>query len=147
MRIATRSARDVFCSRLEALASEDDHCEVIVVDAERVRSVRAALPDPRDTQAAADIFKLLADPSRCRLVQALVAAGEICVCDLAATLAMSESSVSHHLRILRAHGVVRGRREGRMVYYSPDDEHVRLLLDLVGEHVRHRRVSEVRDTP
>ncbi len=87
----------------------------------------------------AAVFKVLADPSRCRLVYALLEAGEICVCDLACTLRMTESNVSHHLRILRAHGLVRPRREGKMVYYSPDDEHIRLLLDLTRAHVTEGR--------
>jgi DNA-binding transcriptional ArsR family regulator len=127
----------VLCSREEAQGDTLDRCEVIAVDPQRVRAVRRQLPDPRETEAAAAIFKLLADPSRCRLVQALVAAGEICVCDLAAALQQSESNVSHHLRILLAHGVVRPRRDGKIVYYAPDDDHVRLLLDLVGRHVQH----------
>jgi DNA-binding transcriptional ArsR family regulator len=86
----------------------------------------------------AAVFKVLADPSRCRLVAALIEADEICVCDLAATVGMSESSVSHHLRVLRASGLVRARRDGRMVYYSPDDEHIEQLLDITREHVRHQ---------
>ena len=84
------------------------------------------------------MFKVLADPSRCRLVAALIEGGELCVCDLAATVEMSESNVSHHLRVLRANGLVRARRAGKMVFYSPDDAHIRVLLDITREHVRHR---------
>ena len=90
------------------------------------------------------MFKVLADPSRCRLVAALIEAGELCVCDLAATVEMSESNVSHHLRVLRAHGLVRARRAGKMVFYSPDDAHIRMLLDITREHVRHRRLASGR---
>ena len=82
---------------------------------------------------------MLAAPSRCRLVYALLEAGEICVCDLACTLRMTESNVSHHLSVLRSHGLVRARREGKMVFYSPDDEHIRLLLDLARAHVTEPR--------
>ena len=85
----------------------------------------------------ATVFKVLADPSRCRLVAAIIEAGELCVCDLAATVEMSESNVSHHLRVLRANGLVRARREGKMVFYSPDDAHIRVLLDITREHVEH----------
>jgi DNA-binding transcriptional ArsR family regulator len=95
-----------------------------------------------EAEAVARVFKVLADPSRCRLVYALLEAGEICVGDLATTLAMSESNVSHHLHVLRAHRLVRHRRDGKMVFYSPDDEHIRLLLDLTREHVRHREGDE-----
>src|SRR5665647_3097819 len=82
-------------------------------------------------EVALDHCKVLADPSRCRLVAAIIEAGELCVCDLAATVEMSESNVSHHLGVLRAHGLVRARREGKMVFYSPDDAHIRVLLSLI----------------
>lgn len=114
-----------------------DRCDVVVVHPERVREVRARLVPARTTERMAAVFKVLADPSRCRLVAALIEVGEICVCDLAATVTMSESSVSHHLRVLRAHSLVRARREGRMVYYSPDDAHIEQLLRITREHVDH----------
>ena len=114
-----------------------DHCDVVVVDPERVRAVRERLVPAATAERMAAVFKVLADPSRCRLVAAIIEAGELCVCDLAATVAMSESNASHHLRVLRAHGLVRARRAGKMVFYSPDDAHIRLLLDLTREHVEH----------
>jgi len=116
-----------------------DRCDVLVVDAERVRAVRERLVTAAETEQMAAVFKVLADPSRCRLVAAIIEAGELCVCDLAATVEMSDSNVSHHLRVLRAHGLVRARRAGKMVFYSPDDAHIRVLLDITREHVRHGR--------
>ncbi len=98
----------------------------------------AATLSPAEAQDVAALFRLLGDPSRCRLVYALLDAGEICVGELAQTLGMTESNVSHHLGLLRAHGLVRYRRDGRQVFYAPDDEHIRELLDLTREHVRHR---------
>ena len=85
----------------------------------------------------AAVFRVLGDASRCRLVYALLGRDEICVGELAAHLGMSESNVSHHLSVLRAHGLVRFRREGKQVFYAPDDDHIRLLLDMTLEHVRH----------
>ena len=114
-----------------------DRCDVVVVDPERVRAVRARLVTAAETEPMAAVFKVLADPSRCRLVAAIIEAGELCVCDLAATVDMSESNVSHHLRVLRSHGLVRARRDGKMVFYSPDDAHIRVLLDITREHVLH----------
>ena len=114
-----------------------DHCDVHVVDPERVAAVRERLVTPVIAGQMAAVFKVLADQSRCRLTAAIIEAGELCVCDLAATVGMSESSVSHHLRVLRANGLVRARRAGKMVFYSPDDAHIRLLLDLTREHVEH----------
>jgi ArsR family transcriptional regulator, lead/cadmium/zinc/bismuth-responsive transcriptional repressor len=95
------------------------------------------LVDVADAARVAIVFRVLGDASRCRLVYALLRHDEISVGDLAATLAMSESNVSHHLSVLRAHGLVRFRREGKQIFYAPDDEHIRLLLDLTLTHVRH----------
>lgn len=114
-----------------------DACSAKVVDAERVKQVKGRLLDLDEAGRLADLFKLLGDPTRARLLFALLEAGELCVCDLAETVEVPESSVSHALRLLRTAGVVRNRREGRMIYYSLEDAHVRLLLDLSLEHLRH----------
>lgn len=90
----------------------------------------------------ANLFRLLGDPGRVRMLSALLEAGELCVCDLAAVVDMAESPVSHSLRLLRTAGVVRHRRAGRQVFYRLDDAHVRLLLDLSVEHVGHGRSSQ-----
>jgi len=90
-----------------------------------------------DAARIATMFRVLGDASRCRLVYTLLHRDEICVGELAERLGMSESNVSHHLSVLRAHGLVRFRREGKQVFYAPDDEHIRLLLDMTLEHVRH----------
>ena len=90
-----------------------------------------------DATRIAALFRVLADTSRCRLVYALLRRDEICVGELADHLGMSESNVSHHLSVLRANGLVRFRREGKQVFYAPDDDHIRLLLDMTLEHVRH----------
>lgn len=96
-------------------------------------------PASVDVQEAADVFALLGDPNRLRLLTSLREAGELCVSDLAAAAGMGESAASHALRLLRAHGVVAARRRGRMAFYSLRDDHVRLLLDVTVAHVRHAR--------
>ncbi len=83
----------------------------------------------------ADIFRLLASPTRLRIVEAL-SLRELCVCDLAAVVEVSESAVSHHLRQMRQLRIVRYRREGRMAYYRLDDAHIAALFALGLEHVR-----------
>lgn len=118
-----------------------DRCDAVVVDAPRVRAVRERLASPAEAARIAEIFRVLADPSRCHLVMALIEAGELCVCDLAATVGMTESNVSHHLRLLRDHSIVRRRRQGKMVFYSPDDDHVRRLLQQTRDHLRHGDTS------
>lgn len=114
-----------------------DRCDVKLVDPERVGAVRASLPRADVVQELADVFGLLGDPNRLRLLASLLEAGELCVCDLAAAAGMAESTASHALRLLRAHQVVKVRRAGRMMHYSLRDGHVRLLLDVALEHVRH----------
>ena len=94
--------------------------------------------DPTVVQALADTFRILGDPTRVRIVDAL-AEGELCVCDIAEQVGISESAVSHQLRLMRGMRIVRGRREGRCVYYTLDDQHV---LDLFQQGLRH--VSEGR---
>jgi DNA-binding transcriptional ArsR family regulator len=116
-----------------------DGCAVRAVDGDRVRAAREVLLPVGEAGELADLFRLLGDPTRVRLLYALLEAGELCVCDLAATTDVPESSVSHALRLLRTAGIVRNRRDGRMIYYRLADSHVRLLLDLSAEHLRHEK--------
>ena len=112
-------------------------CVEKLVDPGLVARVRDAMPAQDDVVDLADVFALLGEPGRLRLLFALVEGGELCVCDLAATAGMSESSVSHALRLLRAHRVVSVSRRGRMAFYSLDDAHVRMLLNLGMTHAEH----------
>lgn len=114
-----------------------DSCALPVVDAERVKSVRGSLPADGLVEELAQIFGLLADPGRLRLIAALLEGGEMCVCDLAAATGHSMSAASHALRLLRAYNVVKVRRAGRMAYYRLADSHVRMLFDLAITHIRH----------
>jgi ArsR family transcriptional regulator, lead/cadmium/zinc/bismuth-responsive transcriptional repressor len=120
-----------------AAATPLDACAVRMVDPERVAMVAAAMPDQETVEELAQIFGLLGDRGRLRLMAALLEGGEMCVCDLAAATGQSESAVSHALRLLRAHRVVKVRRSGRMAYYRPADSHVRVLLDVALTHIRH----------
>jgi DNA-binding transcriptional ArsR family regulator len=100
-------------------------------------AVTRPVTEPSPLRELAEIFALLGDPSRLRLLTALLEADELCVGDLAAVAAMNESAVSHALRLLRAHRVVSVRRAGRMAYYSLCDSHVRALLTAALEHLSH----------
>jgi len=90
-----------------------------------------------DAQLLAERFKLLSDPSRLRIVYALLEGGELCVSDLAGLVDVSESATSHQLRQLRLVGLVKARKQGREVFYRIADSHVRLLLDVAVEHYLH----------
>lgn len=122
---------------MESLGYDVDECEVKLVDPVGVALVGEAMPERGYVTQLADVFSLLGDPGRLRLLVALVEPGELCVCDLAAVTGMSESAVSHALGLLRAHRVVSVSRRGRMAFYRLDDEHVRLLLDLGLAHAGH----------
>ncbi|HEX2179098.1 MAG TPA: metalloregulator ArsR/SmtB family transcription factor [Actinomycetota bacterium] len=86
----------------------------------------------------AQMFQLFADATRTRILYALLDSGELCVNDIAAALEVTETSVSHALRLLRIAGVVKNRRAGRLIFYSLDDEHIKLLLSMSREHLAHR---------
>lgn len=112
-------------------------CDVPIVHLDAVAAARRALPSIAAVNGLAQTFAALADPTRLRIVAAL-AARELCVCDLAATIGLTESAVSHQLRQLRSLGLVRARREGRMAYYALDDAHVATLYADALTHVEHR---------
>jgi DNA-binding transcriptional ArsR family regulator len=114
-----------------------NECAVRVVDADRVAAVQSRAPAADTIDELAMVFGVLADPGRLRLLTSLLEGGELCVCDLAAAVGAGESSVSHALRLLRAHRVVQVRRQRRMAYYSLRDGHVRRLLDVALEHLAH----------
>lgn len=122
----------------------EDACEVFVADPEKVARVRARLMHPRDVDALAETFRVLGDPTRVRILDALAGA-ELCVCDLATLLGVSESAVSHQLRLLRTMRIVRSRRAGRMVYYALDDQHVTALFDQGLRHVEEARGGAVHE--
>ncbi len=122
---------------MKALEDAADQCEVAVVNADRVAAAVEQLLPPAEIEQLAALFKLLADPTRLRILYSLVEVGELCGCDLAEVVGAPETSVSHALRLLRIAGVVRVRRHGRMAYYAIKDHHVRLVLDLAAEHLRH----------
>ena len=110
-------------------ATDSDECLTRVIDRDRVDATQSLVLGRSDAGEVAELFRLLGDPGRVQMLCALLEAGELCVCDLAAVVDMTESSVSHSLRLLRTAGIVRHRRSGRRVFYRLDDAHVRLLLD------------------
>ena len=99
-----------------------------LVNPQAVEAVRRQLIDAGTAAQVAETFKVLDDPTRVRIIHALSLA-ELCTYDLAAVLGISESTVSHQLRMLRLLRLVKHRREGRNVYYSLDDEHIRHLFE------------------
>ena len=117
------------------LTHSDDRPAADTIHPEAVALARSGQVSHDDLTGLADIFQILASPSRLRIVEALAAA-ELCVCDLAEVVELSQSAVSHHLRPLRQLRLVRVRKEGRRAYYRLDDDHVTTLFKTGMEHVR-----------
>lgn len=112
-----------------------DGCEVRCIHPESVRKGREHLLPADEYSALANTFQALADPSRAKLVYSLLHQ-ELCTCDLAAIVGVSEPAVSQHLKVLRRLRLVKSRREGKIVYHSLDDTHIKTLLGVCLEHVR-----------
>jgi len=112
-------------------------CDQKRMDAGKVASVSGVLPDVDEATGLAEMFRLLGDPTRVRILFALLEGGELCVCDVATVVGTTDTKVSQAMRLLRGAGVVRNRRDGRNIFYRLDDSHVRMLLDLSREHLAH----------
>ncbi len=119
----------------------DEVCLDKVVHLHAVQTAWSSQPTPRELQSLSELFSVISDPTRLRIVSAL-ATGPLCVCDLSATVGTSESATSHHLRLMRDRGIVRAEKEGRLVYYSLDDDHVRSIFQQGRDHVAHAEPNQ-----
>ena len=111
----------------------NDRCDLLCLDAPRAERIREKLLDEETARGAAERARALADPTRLTLTASLREGGELCVCDLAWILKRSQNLVSHHLRVLRSHGLVHSRRDGKLVMYELTAEGGSLLSAVLGE--------------
>ena len=121
----------------------DDHCDLLCLDLATAEKLRSHRLHPAPAESAAGRAHALSDPTRLTLAAALSGADELCVCDLAWIVERSQNLVSHHVRTLRAHGIVRSRRDGKMVMYALTDEGRALLgavLDSAAATTEHVHV-------
>lgn len=114
---------------------DEDGCKIRVVHLEKVEQARKEAISDRDLERLSLTYRVLGDPNRLKIVMVLRNV-EMCVCDLAAFTGLSESAVSHQLRRLKDLALVKSRREGQIIYYALDDQHVTELLDVGLYHVR-----------
>lgn len=112
-----------------------DACERRVIHGEAVKDARISLQQYSEIEEKSELFKALSDPGRLQILIAL-ASQEMCVCDLAALLGVSESAASHQMRILRSKNLVKNRRAGQVLYYRLVDDHVMQLVDVARKHVK-----------
>ncbi len=114
--------------------NEIEKCEFLFVHEETVRKVREKMPEEDTLYDLAEFFKIFGDSTRIRILYALFEQ-ELCVCDIAGLLNLSQTAVSHQLRILKTNKLVKARRDGKTVFYSLDDSHVHDILDMGIEHL------------
>ena len=112
-------------------------CDCNIIHKEAVANVLNKLPSTTTFENLAKLFKLIGDPTRCRILFALDNE-EMCVCDIANVLKMTKSAVSHQLRLLRQSQIVKTRKSGKEVYYTLDDEHIQKLFEIALEHINHQ---------
>ena len=113
---------------------EEMCCESTEVHEELLRIVNETLPDETELYDLAELFKVFGDSTRIRILFVLFEA-EVCVCDLAKALNMTQSAISHQLRILKQNKLVKNRREGKSIFYSLADDHVRTIISMGREHI------------
>jgi len=113
-------------------------CETAVIHEDVVERVSKRLMPDQVTAGMAEFFKVFGDQTRIRILQVLFEE-EMCVCDIAYLLNMSQSAISHQLRVLKQAGIVKYRKEGRVVYYSLDDEHIQSIFAQGYEHVTEEK--------
>lgn len=109
-------------------------CECNAIHQEVVREVRKKMPDEEVLYDLAELFKVFGDTTRARILCALFES-EMCVCDISILLGMTQSSISHQLRVLKSAKLVKNRKEGKVVYYSLDDEHIKRIFEQGLEHI------------
>ena len=112
----------------------NDCCDDDIVHSGAVERVRAAMPDEDALYDAAELFKVFGDSTRTRILSALFVE-ELCVCDIAVLLGLTQSAISHQLRILKQMHLIKFRREGKNILYSLADDHVKTILQMGLEHV------------
>ena len=114
---------------------EVEHCDFVHVHEDIVKDVREHMPDGEQLQALADFYKVFGDFTRIRILCILLRC-EMCVCDLAQTLDMTQSAISHQLRVLKQMKLVTNRREGKTVFYSLADGHIRTIINQGMERIQ-----------
>ncbi|WP_312642065.1 metalloregulator ArsR/SmtB family transcription factor [Hydrogenoanaerobacterium sp.] len=112
-----------------------ERCEFMHVHEDIVNDVENNMPDEETLYDLADLFKIFADSTRIKILYVLFES-EMCVCDIAQLLKMSQSAISHQLRVLKTSRLVKNRRDGKTVFYSLSDNHIKTILDQGLEHVQ-----------
>ena len=116
-------------------------CEVTCVDEEKVKRVSDVVSQ-QNTMAVSQLFKALSDDTRIKIAYALCVEDELCVCDVANIVGSTTATASHHLRLLRNLGLAKYRKEGKLVFYSLDDDHIKQLIQIAFTHQKEVKNDE-----
>lgn len=116
-------------------------CDIYCYNEEKVHSVQAAMK-LEDLELVAQLFKALSDVNRSKIIYALCQSEELCVCDIANIIGATVATTSHHLRAMHKHGLVKYRKEGKLAFYSLDDDHIRSLMSIALEHSKELKHHE-----
>ncbi len=119
---------------MEVIMNKTDLCDITIIHEDTIDKVSRSMPKDAYLAELADFYKVFGDYTRTRILFAL-SNSEMCVCDIAVLLDMTQSAISHQLRVLKSSRLVKNRREGKVVYYSLDDEHIKKILQMGLEHV------------
>ena len=112
----------------------EDICEINIIHQDKVDEVKNTMPEDGLIYDLAELFKVFADSTRMKIIYALME-NELCVCDIASIVGTTQSAISHQLRILKQSKLVKYRKEGKVVYYSLDDEHILEIVKKGREHI------------
>ena len=121
-------------------------CDCNIIHDDIVKDTLSKMPEDDLFNKLAEFFKILGDTTRAKILFALDQ-NEMCVCDIANVLGMTKSSISHQLAILKNSGIVKYRREGKEVYYTLDDEHIKQVFEIGIEHIEHKNKTENKEEP
>lgn len=116
---------------------ENDRCDCNAIDESVVNDIKENMLCENDVENLSNLFKILGDSTRARIVLALDKR-EVCVCDIAVALNMTKSAVSHQLAVLKANNIVKSRRDGKHIFYSFDDEHITTIIEIAQAHIKHQ---------
>ena len=116
---------------------EELECEQTIIHEDVINKVAKKMKDEEELVDLAEFFKIFADSTRIRIINALIHS-DMCVCDIANALSMTKSAVSHQLATLRRSGIVKCYKKGKEVYYTLDDDHVNKVFEIALEHIEHK---------
>ena len=127
------------CSYVGGIMADnsDSVCKTFTIHEEMINMVKSSMPGSEELMKMTEFFRILGDPSRVKILLSLLI-NELCVCDLSILLNSSQSAISHQLRILRQADLVKFRKEGKVVFYSLKDEHVKTIIDMGLEHINEK---------